>query len=219
MINDFDGKFITKINFSNLKEKIFKNNCYNLISNECLDKFSFEELRMFCHFFGRYFLPTIESVEILKKLIEGKHAIEIGSGCGDLARFLNITATDNYCMEIPEVKAFYEATKQPVTKYGSNVEKIDALDAVKKYKPDIVIGAWVNQWIDPYYPPPSGGGSIYGVKEEEILDLINTYILIGSEKIHGTKKIMKYRHVEIDGNYFRSRRQDNKVWIWDKKYT
>lgn len=180
------------------------------------DQIPFEELRMFCHFNARYLLPTVELIEFLKEQIDDKSAIEVGAGCGDLGTHLGIKMTDNYCQEWPDVKEFYKAIKQPTIKYGENVEKIDVIDAIIKYKPDIIIGAWVTQWIDPNIPPPIGGGSIYGIKEDKLLELVNTYILIGAEEIHKHKAIMKKPHTKIDAPFVRSRRKDNKIWIWKK---
>jgi hypothetical protein len=166
---------------------------------------------------ARYLLPTVELVDHLKSVIVGRKAIEIGSGSGDLARFLGIPATDNYCQDWPEVKEFYEITGQPRVRYGDNVERLDALEAVEKYKPDIVIGAWVTQWIDPKLPPPPEGGSIYGIKEDELLEKVPVYIMIGAEGIHGRKRILKRPHKMFNAKRIaRSRRQDNRIWIFGR---
>lgn len=42
------------------------------------------ELRAWLHVQARYFIPTVESVALIKQLINGHKAIEIGSGNGDL---------------------------------------------------------------------------------------------------------------------------------------
>lgn len=179
------------------------------------DQFDDESLRLFCHFYARYLLPTTELVDFLKNRIAGKAAIEIGAGCGDLGRHLEITMTDSYCQEFPEVKAYYDMLQQPTIKYGEDVEKLDALGAIDKYGPDIVIGAWVTQWIDPDLPFPEGGGSEFGVKESELLKKIDRYIVIGSQAIHSNKKILELPHETIDAsNFVRSRRKDNVIMIW-----
>ena len=186
-----------------------------LLSCAEYDRFRAEDVRLYTHFAARYCLPTIELVAYLKTLIGDKRAIEIGSGHGDLARFLGIPATDNFCQDWPDVKAYYDAINQPRIKYGENVERLDALEAIEKYKPDIVIGAWVTQWIDPNMPPPPEGGSVYGVKEEELLKMAPVYVVIGAQAIHGGKKILRYPHECINAeSLVRSRRHDNRIWIW-----
>ena len=187
----------------------------NLLSCAAYDSFSPATTRWFTHQAARYLLPTVELVSHLKELIAGKKAIEIGSGAGDLARFLDISATDNCCQDWLDVRAYYDLMGQPRIKYGSHVERMDALEAIEKYTPDIVIGAWVTQWVDPSLSLPPGGGSIYGVREEELLKKVSTYIVIGAEGIHGRKEIMRHPHQEINAEPIaRSRRHDNRIWIW-----
>ena len=177
------------------------------------DAIPFQELRMFCHYQARYLLPTVELIEFLKPYTN--NALEIGAGCGDLGYHLGLRMTDNYCQYFPEVKEYYEALQQPIIKYGKDVELLDAALAIKHYNPDVVIGAWVTNWVDPLLPPSPGGGSVHGIKEDEILDRGITYIVIGAEEIHKHKPIMKAKHQKIDAPFVRSRRQDNKIWIWN----
>lgn len=186
-----------------------------LVPANYFDDLDFIPLRLFCHFKARYLLPTQELVDFLKtELIGSRSAIEIGSGSGDLAQHLEIPATDNYCQTFPDVKRFYETIRQPTITYGQNVERIEALEAIDKYKPDVVIGAWVTQWIDKHEPPPPSGGSIHGIKEDELLKKVNKYIVIGAEETHGGKEILKYPHRKIAAPFVRSRRDDNYIWIW-----
>lgn len=176
-------------------------------------------LRLFCHIHARYGLPTKELVEFLKGYIGNKSAIEIGAGCGDLGRALDIPMTDNFCQEWPDVKAMYLAAEQPTIQYGRDVERLDALEAARKYKPDIVIGQWVTNWIDPNLPAPPGGGSMYGIKEDLLLEECQSYVMIGNSNVHGHKPILQKRHTEIQNRNkaIRSRADDqsmNVVYIW-----
>lgn len=187
----------------------------NLLKCSDYDSFPPDIVRMFTHVAARYLLPTVELVECLKGMIGGLKAIEIGSGSGDLARFLGIPATDSYNQAWPEVRAYYKTIGQPTIRYGSNVERLDALEAVEKYKPDIVIGAWVTQWIDPNLPFPESGGSMYGVREDELLAKVPLYIVVGAEGVHGGKKILRQPHKVINAERIaRSRRTDNRIWVW-----
>ena len=115
------------------------NNLLKLLDAKAYDAISPDALRLWCNRYARYGLPTIELIEWLRKRIAGRDAIEIGSGTGDLAHHLGIPATDNRMQEWPEIKSNYEMMGQPVIKYPDFVQKLDALDAVKQYKPDIVI--------------------------------------------------------------------------------
>lgn len=182
------------------------------------DNIPWNTLRLFCHFYARYFLPTIEAIEFLKQKIKGKNVIEIGAGCGDLGYHLEIPMTDNYCQRWPDVQTFYSMVGQPVIDYSQDVLEMDALEAINKFNPDYVLGAWVTQWIDPSFPPPIGGGSIYGIQEDLLLKKTG-YINISAHGIHKHKKILKYPHETINLSSLRSRKEDsreNVIWIFEK---
>jgi len=186
--------------------------------NEKFRHFPHTDLQVWCYKNARYGVPTLELVEWLRGQIGMRSALEIGSGHGDLARFLGIRATDNHMQEWGPIKRYYETViGQPVIKYGSNVETIDALDAVLKYQPEVVIGSWVTEWIDMTLPAPDHGGNAYGVKEDKILETGAKYILIGNKKVHGKKKIMRLDHLEYELPFLQSRASRpslDRVFVW-----
>ena len=151
------------------------------------EKFNWDDLRLFCHEHARYGLPTVELIDFIKSIINGRSAIEIGAGHGDLGHHLGIHMTDSKQQFEPKVRKHYEAMGQPIIQYPDDVEKIDALDAVKKYKPQVVVASWVT----PYSPcEVKYNSNPWGVKEDEILPLIETYILIGNLDIHSGRPIL-----------------------------
>lgn len=179
-------------------------------------KYPYIEFRAFCHLKARYGIPTVELIEFLINKINGRDALEIGAGSGDLGCILNIRMVDNKQQERPEIIERYNSMQQPVIKYPKEVEKMDALVAVKKYKPQVVIGSWITTYS---VKQMSYGSSPYGVKEKEILDLVDTYILIGNKDTHGDKPIMKIPHEEINEPWILSRGrnpENNRIWIWNK---
>lgn len=192
-------------------------NQLDLLPSSAYDQMEFNALRIWCHLNARYGLPTIELVDWLKDFIGDKKAIEIGSGHGDLAFHLGITGTDSKCQEEKEVIAYYQLLSQPLIKYPGWVEKIEALDAVKKYLPDIVIASWVTQWVDPKLPAPPEGGCMYGVKEDLLLEMGITYVLIGNLSVHGQKRIRKIPHEEFNLQFVKSRSslpELNRILVW-----
>lgn len=203
---------------SKLPNLLDDNNILNLLDSKAYDAISPNALRVWCHFHVRYGLPTAELIEWLQKRIAGRKTIEIGSGTGDLAYHLGVQATDNRMQEWPDIKAYYRLIGQPPIKYPNFVQELDALEAVEQYKPDVVIGSWITQWIDPNLPAPPEGGNAWGIKEDKILATGCTYILIGNQKIHGSKKIMALPHEEFELPFLRSRAsfpELNRVWIWN----
>jgi hypothetical protein len=189
-----------------------------LLRAEDYDRLAADSVRLWCHRYARYNLPTTELILWLREKIANRKTIEIGAGAGDLAYHLGIPATDNRMQERPEIKFHYTMTGQPVIHYPDFVQNLDAVDAVTQHQPDVVVAAWVTQWIDPNLPPPPTGGNAWGVKEDKIVETGCTYILIGNQKVHGDKKIMALPHEEYALPFLRSRatyHQLNRVWIWN----
>jgi hypothetical protein len=180
-----------------------------------------DQLGYWCQVHGRYTLPTLELVEWLKEKIGGREALEIGAGAGDLAYHLGIRATDSYIQqESPAYLLFYSALGVPPTMPPPEVERLEALEAVRKYKPEVVVGAWITQ----LYRPPvrktdQHYGSIYGVDEMKLRLEVDTYINIGHQKIHKQKSLLRFKHREHRLPFLVSRSQDatgDVVWIWSR---
>jgi hypothetical protein len=179
-----------------------------------------EELRAFLHWKAQYFLPTLESIDLIKDIIltecDLSDAIEIGAGNGWLGYHLGIKMTDSMIQDDPSVKDKYDTAKQPRITYGKDVEKLEASEAIAKYKPHTVIGSWITQSFK------NDGtdimGSEWGVDEEHIIKNCKRYILIGSIPIHQTKRILKLNHIEFENRSLISRTKNhelNRIWIFN----
>ena len=206
--------FINKTNVRDIAPEILDTDGkLKLLTAAEYDNYSYEERRLFCHFYGRYCLPTKELIDYLKNELEGT-VIEIGAGHGDIAKHLGIHATDKKIQEIPEVKATYDLMRQPVINYPDDIEKLDAIEAVAKYEPRVVIAAWVTT----YAPKPTYfQSSPYGVNEQELLKWIKKFILIGTDSIHGDKPICALPHRREFMPWLQSRakeQQDNCIFTW-----
>lgn len=189
----------------------------SLLQTADYDAMDWVQLRLWCHHNARYGLPTLELIDWLHSQIGNRKAIEIGAGSGDLCYHLDVPGFDNHQQEWPEVKAIYDLARQPTIRYGGWVERMDALDAVRGYKPEIVIGSWITHWVDPALPVPNGVGNMYGVKEDELLRLVDTYIMIGNLAIHEHKPILKLPHEEYQLPFVKSRASRpelDRVFVW-----
>lgn len=185
-----------------------------LISSSELLKYTKEEIAIFCHKNAYYQLPTIELIDKLKEyVVEGK-TIEIGSGSGNIGLHLNIPMTDSFQQEKPEYVKIYNAMGQPCVNYGKDVEKIDAISAIMKYKPEVVIGCWVTHKYDAKYH--NLGGNVDGINENLFKQLgVKKYIFVGNRNVHKSKilfnKKNSYKDLEIiqfDGIVSRSLNQE-----------
>jgi cephalosporin hydroxylase len=157
-------------------------------------------------------LPTEELIDFLHYQLTYP-AIEIGAGTGAIARALKIPATDSHMQERPEIKAYYESMGQPVIKYPIDVIKMDAETALKHYKPNTVVGAYITHKYN------GVSGNMYGVVEGKILAAKCKYILIGNDTIHHDKPILKYDHktLRFDWLVTRSQKEFNYIKIWQKE--
>lgn len=130
---------------------------------------------------GLYGFPTVELVDVLRDIINGREdqTIEVGAGNGGLCRALGIRGTDSYQQEDDLMtRVAMQQTGQPRISYGPHVEKIQATDAMRKFKPKVVVACWVTHKYDPRRPHMKG--NMLGVDEHYILNRCDEYVFIGS---------------------------------------
>lgn len=210
---------IEKTDISYLEKILLdKEGCLRAVPYNDLEDVPQEHLSQFCAERGFYCIPTIELIHFLMKEINGKRneTIEIGAGCGVIGKSLHIKSTDNYMQIMPKYKRHYEQLQQAIVPYGNNVERIDAIGAVKKYKPEIVIGAWCTHKYNPQMHHLEGNE--LGINEKEIVRRAKKYIHIGNEITHKNKPILDLPHRTIKEEWILSRSQykdNNIIWIWE----
>jgi hypothetical protein len=181
-------------------------------------QYNADDLRIWCWSHAIYAIPTLELVDWLKASIGGRSAIEIGSGNNDLGYYLGIKQTDSCCQTLSEVKAYYAMLEQPATNPRPDVEQIEALGAVAKHKPQVVIGSWITQLWHP--SDGDGTGSVLGVDEEALLKSgIETYIHVGHRRIHSHKRVLQQKHNEYNFPWHLGRTKDqagNYICVWEQ---
>lgn len=186
-----------------------------------VEQIPINDLRLYCHFRGIYQIITCELVLWFKDNVDLSNAIEIGSGNGTLGRALGIKMTDNWQQADPTIAAAYMSAGQPVIKYGQDVEKMNALDAVAKYKPTVVIGSWITHIYK--QSEHSIGGNASGVDELKLIELIDKYYMIGNLNIHFNNRLLNANNINTDlihEPYLYSRnieKQKNFIFEFSKK--
>jgi hypothetical protein len=162
---------------------------------------------------ARYQFITTELVEWLRARIAGRSVIEVGAGQGDLGHHLGIHMTDSGMQTTPECLLQYASQGQMPTIPPPEVERLDAIDAVKKYKPQVVVASWITQkWHegDPH-------GNAYGPEESQIVNAVDTYIHVGNRSVHGLKRILRMKHREYKPKGLVSRGHEqakNLIYVW-----
>jgi hypothetical protein len=190
---------------------------YRVPLAEELQRENHKHLQAWCHTRARYNLPTQELVEFVKGLIRGRSAIEIGSGMGDFGGHLGVPMTDSYQQTTPESQLYMALCGQPPIHPPPEVEQLNARQAIEKYKPKVVVAAWVTQLYQDGDTPKKIGSSIHGVDEGWLLDNVETYIFVGNERVHKDKRILSRPHREMRPSFVVSRAFDqtqNVIWIW-----
>jgi hypothetical protein len=174
-----------------------------------------EERAMFCAKHAVYGLLTDELIAWVKKVIAGRRAIEIGAGFGGFAAALDIHATDNHMQARPEIMLHYAAHGMKPIRYGKNVEELDAVEAVRRYQPEVVVASWVTHKYDE--KRHEAGGNMYGVVEEDIIRNCKTYLFVGNTDVHKDKSIWALPHRKFTPDWLYSRALNgtpNFIAIW-----
>ncbi len=179
------------------------------------------ELKLWCHRRAIYGLPTVELVDWLRSQIGGRSALEIGAGNARLGVHLGITTTDSYIQERPEVALYYKALNQVTTHPDpSVVRSLSADQAVAHYRPQVLIASWFTRLFEDGKDTQGiAQASIYGAREESLLDAVETYIHIGNEAQHSQKTLLSRPHQKLKFPWLLSRALDpstNVIYVWNK---
>jgi hypothetical protein len=115
------------------------------------------ELERICEFNPHgpiYFIPTRPFLRALARKIGKRRVVEVAAGDGHLARELtkigvNVIATDSGKWERPQArmnareKRALRGTNVAGLKLGANVVRMDAIEAIRKLEPDLVLATWL----------------------------------------------------------------------------
>ena len=112
------------------------------------------------------------------------------------------------------VKAYYDLMRQPTIRYPVDIIELDAHEAVKRYRPQVVIGSYItHRWR-----PGMTSGNQYGVDNLKIARKVEAYYMIGSLTTHMQDPAMKHldgieRH---DFLYTRGGKENSVIFRWKR---
>lgn len=169
-----------------------------------------------------YTFPTVELIDFLRNEIDdgdpefAPDAIEICAGSGWIGRSLDIPMTDSYLQQREDVKQLYLDNGCMPIKYPSDVEKLDAVSAIKKYDPEFVIGSYVTR---KWGLGSRREGNMYGVDTGWVVNNCHKFYLIGNENVHSGDPIMKRNHKTLCEEWLITRGDKDKarIWVWENK--
>lgn len=149
-----------------------------------------DERSLFGYHHGIYALPTVELVERLRQIIAGREqqTIEIGAGNGGISKALGIQATDSYQQEDKNVSQYINQLGGATVPYGPHVARHESKEAIRKFKPKVVLACWVTHKYNPLKPHLDGNQ--WGVDEHWVLSRCDEYIFVGAEtRTHNVKPL------------------------------
>lgn len=184
-------------------------------------QFPLEHLQVWCMRRAVYQIPTLELVDWLRGEIGDNKAIEICAGNGAIGRALGIPLTDSYIQTEPGMIAYYQTFGQTPIQPPPDVQRYEALQAVRHFRPEVVMAAWATQLFKP--GDRQATSSATGVDEEAILDTpgVKKYIVVGNTGPHKDKRIRRRPHKELCFDWLISRaryQEHNRIYIWDNDH-
>ena len=124
--------------------------------------------------------------------------------------------SDSFLHADPSMNAMYRLLGQTPTLPPPDVERLTSIEAVIKYKPQVVIGDWVTE----LGVGTDGKSNPCGTDEEAILNTGAIYIHIGNADPHGKKRILERPHLEYEYPWLLGRGINHnlsRIWVWNAR--
>lgn len=181
-----------------------------------------DTLNMLMQATGLYTFPTQELVDWLHDEIdddpelEPHTAIEICSGTGWLGRALGIPITDSRLQEREDIRQAYLAQMAIPITYPDDVERIDAISAIRKYEPEYVIASYCTHL---YGTGSLKSGNAFGVNTRWVRSHCRRFYHIGNDDIHFRDPIMKMPHRRLQFPWLVTRGNSThaRIYVWENK--
>jgi hypothetical protein len=167
---------------------------------------------------GLYSFPTTELVAHLQHLIAGRTAIEIAAGHGVLAQALGIPGTDSRQQDKEPWRSILRGSGITTVNYGPDIIELGASQAVRQYRPQVVIGCYVTHRYDP--ARHELGGNEEGVDERDIVAHCDTYVLVGNTRLHRHSALWPLpHHIEYPPFVYSRAREGGREFIavWQRR--
>lgn len=207
---------LDKVDIGPLRKEVVQGRFIKVLPASYWMSLNWNAVRQLMHETGTYVLPTQELINYLAREIEGMRTIEIGAGNGVVGRTLGIPITDS-CLQRDNkaVNQYYRACGQPTIDYPKDIIKAEAMEAVRRFKPEAVIGCYItHKWRN-----DTQSGNDWGIDFERLLPRVKKLILVGNLVTHKDNPLMQLPHLEESFHGLITRagidEPTNKVFIWE----
>lgn len=211
-------EILEKVDLTDMRKEVMNGRFIKVLPADVWRKYDWTSVRQLMNETGTYVLPTQELIDYLLKDIDGYRTIEIGAGNGVVGRTLGIPITDS-CLQRDNmaVRLYYTLCGQPIINYPKDIIKAEAMEAVRRFKPEAVIGCYVtHKWRN-----DTQSGNDWGIDFERLLSSVKKFILVGNRVTHRDNPIMALPHIEerFEGLITRAGIDEptNCVFIWENK--
>lgn len=188
-----------------------------------LEEIPHEHLMIWANDHAVFQIVTCELIEWLRGQIGAKKALEICAGNGVISRELGIIGVDNRLQEKPYFR------KSMDEKYGEGhefngthppkeIKKYEAIEAIRVFRPEIVVGAFVTAKNTRDEAAKGISGNAYGPDMKELFRRVRIYIHFGNMATHLPNPVYELPHTELSYPWLYSRAFDqslNRIWIWE----
>lgn len=197
---------------------------YKAVPASLLLRLPHNHLQVWAHDHAIYQFVTIEMIGWLREQIGEAKALEICAGNGVIARTLGITGIDSrvqetaYFQRCLKEKYGPEAEYQQLTRPPKEIKKYEAMEAVRVFRPEIVIGAFVTPKGTREQSAKGIMGNAYGPNMQELLQRVKKCIHFGNRNTHLPNPIYDMPHHELEFPWLVNRSFDqslNRVWVWE----
>lgn len=191
-----------------------------------LEEIPHEHLMIWANDHAVFQIVTCELIEWLKEQIGDKKTLEICAGNGVISRELGIIGVDNRLQEKPYFQKLvtekYGVSNQlQMTSPPKEIKKYEAIEAIRVFRPEIVVGAFVTGKNTRNEAAKGITGNAYGVDMKELFARVKKYIHFGNKNTHLPNPIYELPHSELAYPWLYSRAFDqslNRIWIWETRH-
>lgn len=214
-LSDLQAKILmslSNMDVSDMEQLLVKDGRVQEASADVWLQFDALKRRAFMNKYAIYVAPTTELLDFLDHRIGDTSVIEICAGMGYIGQALNIEhITDSY-IQTGIMKDYIIARGGVPTNPPKFVERLEAIQAAKKYRPHTVLVCFGTH--KSYY----GSGNDFGVDYKELKKYCKRIIFVGNLRTHQHNPMVQCPCDIIPGIITTGEDTLNGIFTWEKRF-